>query len=68
MREKFVVRKYRAESKVCPQCGKRFTASLIQKYCSPECRRKADYERHAEEYRQERRERYRRQKEQAAKK
>ena len=68
MGEKFVVRKYRTETKKCPQCGKWFTATPIQKYCSLQCRRKADYDRHAEEYRQERRKRYRSQKKQATKK
>ena len=68
MAEKFIMRKVRAETKTCPACKKKFTAQLVQRYCSPQCRKRDNYARHAEEYRAERRERYRSQKKQAAKK
>lgn len=63
-----IVRRLPVEKKTCPQCGKKFEGVETRLYCSASCRRKASYIRHAEEYRQERRERYRRQKERAAKK
>lgn len=56
------VRKLRLEEKVCPQCGKAFTEIVNQRYCSKPCQKKADYERHAEQYRAKRREKYERQK------
>lgn len=67
MAEKFIVRKVRAETKTCPACKKKFTAQLVQRYCSPQCRKRANYARHAEEYRQGRRESYLRLKKRAVK-
>ncbi len=63
MAEKFIMRKVRAETKTCPACKKKFTAQPVRRYCSSQCRKRANYARHAEEYRQGRREKYRSQKE-----
>ena len=63
-----VVRKIPTERKVCPQCGKKFVGPKVRRYCSDSCRKKAVYHAHKEQYRQARRERYRGQKKQAAKK
>ena len=56
------VRSFRLEEKVCPQCSTTFTEIVNQVYCSKPCQKKADYERHAEQYRAKRREKYERQK------
>ncbi len=60
-------RRLRLEEKICPQCGKTFTGVKKRKYCSRACQAKADYERHAEEYRQRRVEKYHAEKKAAAK-
>jgi endogenous inhibitor of DNA gyrase (YacG/DUF329 family) len=60
------VRRMRLEEKVCPQCGKRFEGVKKRRYCSRACQAKADYERHAEEYRQRRVEKYHAEKKAAA--
>jgi endogenous inhibitor of DNA gyrase (YacG/DUF329 family) len=52
-------RKVRLVEKTCPVCGKKFEGVKIRKFCSRSCQNKADYERHAKEYRQARMERYR---------
>ncbi len=44
---------------VCPVCQKRFWGARIRRYCSQPCRQKANYQRHQEQYRQVRMERYR---------
>ena len=54
------------EEKTCPVCGKTFEGVKIRKFCSRACQNKADYERHAEGYRQARMERYRAEKKAAA--
>jgi hypothetical protein len=43
----------------CPVCKREFWGARTRKYCSQPCRQKANYERHAQEYRRERVERYR---------
>lgn len=48
--------------KRCPVCGNTFWGAKISRYCGRACQNKANYERHAEEYRQMRREHYRQQK------
>jgi hypothetical protein len=53
--------------KTCPQCGKTFMGVKKAIYCSKLCSNQASYQRHAAEYRQARRESYRRQREQAVK-
>jgi hypothetical protein len=45
--------------KTCPVCEKRFMGAKLAKFCSQACKLKASYQRHAEERRAERRERYR---------
>ena len=45
------VRRFQLEEKTCPQCGKQFEGVKKRKYCSRACQAKADYERHADEYR-----------------
>jgi hypothetical protein len=44
--------------KRCLQCGRPFVGVKQKKYCSRACQAKADYERHAEQYRQRRVEKY----------
>lgn len=53
-----LTRKMTQEGKRCPICHRTFWGAKISRYCSRVCRNKAHYERHAEEYRQERRNRY----------
>jgi predicted nucleic acid-binding Zn ribbon protein len=62
-----VTRRLTLEEKTCPVCGKTFWGAKVKRYCSRACQNKANYERHAEEYRQQRLESYRRQKERAGK-
>ena len=61
------VRRVKQLEKRCPVCGSTFWGAKISRYCSRACQNKANYERHEEEYRQIRRESYRRQKEEAGK-
>ncbi len=44
--------------KTCPVCGKTFEGVKIRKFCSRACQTKADYERHADQYRTARMEKY----------
>jgi hypothetical protein len=46
----------------CATCEKKFWGASIRKYCSQACRQRANYARHAEQYRAARMESYRRQK------
>ena len=59
-------RRLRLEGKTCPVCGKKFEGVKKRRYCSRACQAKADYERHAEEYRQRRVEKYHAEKKAAA--
>ena len=52
------VRRLRLEEKTCPVCGKKFEGVKKRQYCSRACQSKADYARHAEQYRQHRLEKY----------
>lgn len=52
----------RQEPRVCEVCGTEVIATTRRLYCSPLCRLKADYARHAEARREKRRARYQRQK------
>jgi len=58
------VRKTTLEKKNCPQCGEEFTGAKVSRYCSRVCRNAANYERHAEQYRQDRLDNYYREKKQ----
>ena len=62
------VRRFRLEEKTCPQCGKKFEGVKKRVYCSRACQGKADYERHAEQYRKARVEKYHTEKRAEAKK
>ena len=42
----------------CPVCKRTFWGARIRKYCSQPCRQRANYERHAPAYRQQRMTRY----------
>jgi endogenous inhibitor of DNA gyrase (YacG/DUF329 family) len=53
-----VTRTIPLEVKQCPVCGKTFDAPKVRKYCSVSCQMKANYARHADEYRAARREKY----------
>ena len=66
-REIAVTRTVKQVEQKCPVCGNTFWGAKIRHYDSRACRNKANYERHAKEYRQQRLETYHRQKEQAAK-
>jgi hypothetical protein len=46
----------------CPICKEKFWGARIRTYCSKACKNKADYERHAEQRRADRREYHRQQK------
>lgn len=46
------------EEKQCPVCGKTFEGVKKRQYCTRACQSKADYQRHAEQYRQQRVEKY----------
>lgn len=61
------VRHLKIETKTCPQCGGTFEGIRKRKFCSPACQKKADYDRHAEQYRQTRMQRYRTEREAEAK-
>lgn len=52
------VRRLKVEQKACPVCGKIFEGIKKQQYCSRACFRKANYTRHAEQYREARLEKY----------
>jgi len=55
----------RQEPRVCQVCGTEVIATTRRLYCSPLCRLKADYARHAEARKAKRRARYHRQKEES---
>ena len=44
--------------KECPICRRSFWGAKISRYCSRACRNRANYERHENEYRQRRLEKY----------
>ena len=52
-------RRVKQLEKRCPVCGSAFWGAKISRYCSRVCQNKANYGRHAQEYRQARMERYR---------
>ena len=52
------VRRLTLEEKTCPVCNKRFEGVKKRVYCSRACQAKADYERHADQYRKARVEKY----------
>ena len=51
-------RRLTLEEKVCPTCQKKFEGVKRRRYCSRACQSKADYARHAEQYRQHRVDKY----------
>ncbi len=58
------IRRTTLERKTCPQCGKEFTGAKVSRYCSRVCRNRSYYERHAEQSRQDRVDRYHQEKKQ----
>ena len=56
------------EEKKCLVCGKAFEGVKKRRYCSRACQAKANYERHANEYRKARTEKYHQEKRAEAKK
>jgi hypothetical protein len=56
------------EEKTCPVCKRKFDAMTQRRYCGLPCRMKANYARHADQYRTNRREKYRAEKKTAGKK
>jgi tRNA(Ile2) C34 agmatinyltransferase TiaS len=67
-RTRVVEREVIETERVCPVCRVKFWGVGRAVYHAPECRRKADYERHAEARRERRRETYRAEKKAAGKK
>jgi len=63
-REQIVIvqRRMRFVPHKCPICGTDFMGQTNKKFCSRTCVRKATYEKHGDEYRKARMERYRGQK------
>src|SRR2546429_405847 len=61
MREIEVTHTVKRVEKLCPVCHRLFWGATLSRYCSRACRNRANYERHADEYREARRETYRRQ-------
>lgn len=53
-----IVKRITVEQKTCPQCGKKFEGARVARFCSKLCANKASYQRHAEEARERRREKY----------
>ncbi len=53
-------RRIKLTPRTCAVCGRPFDGWGQQRYCSVACRRRADYEQHAESRREKRRARYRR--------
>jgi tRNA(Ile2) C34 agmatinyltransferase TiaS len=51
VREYVVVKREPLLRKTCPACGQTFQGLSRQRYCSPNCRHRADYQRHAEQRR-----------------
>lgn len=62
-----LIRRFALTEKECPVCGKTFKGTKKARYCSSSCRNRAHYLRHAEQYRQNRKEIYRKQKAKATK-
>ena len=60
------VRRLTLEDKTCAVCGKKFEGVKKRSYCSRACQAKANYERHADQYRQARMEKYHAEKKAAA--
>ena len=60
------VRRMQLVEKACAVCGRTFTGTKKSVYCSQACKNRANYGRHAEEYRQQRVEKYRAEKKAAA--
>jgi hypothetical protein len=54
-----ITRRITLEEKQCPQCGEKFFGRKNQKFCARPCVQKDSYERHAEERRRKRMEKYR---------
>jgi len=65
---KIIERKVIETERVCPICQAKFWGTGRAIYNSPECKRKADYDRHAEARRAHRREMYQAEKKTAVKK
>lgn len=64
---KIIERKVVETERVCPVCKGTFWGTGRAVYSSPECKRKADYDRHAEARREHRRETYHAEKKTAGK-
>jgi len=62
------VRKLPLMEKACPVCQQTFWGAKVKRYCSRACQNKANYGRHAEEYRENRVEKYQAEKKTAGKK
>ena len=60
-RKRVIVRRELVEDKTCPICGRAFEGLKRQRFCSINCANRASYARHAEKRRAEKREKYRRQ-------
>lgn len=60
-----IQRRLKLSRRVCADCGTEFTGWGRQRFCSPNCQKRADYAVHAEQRRAARRTRYRRQREDA---
>jgi len=60
------VRRMQLVEKACAVCGRTFTGTKKSVYCSLVCKNRANYERHAGEYRKARVEKYRAEKTAAA--
>jgi tRNA(Ile2) C34 agmatinyltransferase TiaS len=67
-RTRVVERKVIETERICPVCQVKFWGVGRAVYHAPECRRKADYERHADARRATRREKYQAEKKTAGKK
>ncbi len=63
-KEILVRQRIKITNKICAFCGKSFKGTLQAKYCSQNCRLKADYEKHREDRLRKQREKYSKQKEQ----
>jgi hypothetical protein len=52
------VRRFQLSEKVCPVCGQKFMGTKKAQYDRVACRQKANYDRHASAYRQQKLEKY----------
>lgn len=68
MRTVTISRKLTQVEKPCPVCGCLFWGATMSRYCSRACKSRADYQRHVEERRQRRVEKYRAEKKAAGRK